>query len=440
MNDSKLFELNRFLRRHKFFARSSFARFTSSERRAFEREVCFFAKTLNLSEKVAKEELSKARQFCREDWSDSDESAWFNEVDDSSDIPASRGSRATGLTIAGSTEAELSLLQSLPMDGKNQRKDLPPGFSNSRLGPNLRSPLPKERAVSKDRASKKRKLEQADAKHDEAKQTVTKSGSTRHAKKAKLQLSEAGDCENTIPATQASTSSIKTPNSTVENEVPKPRKKKPRKKEGAKTQRPEEIINQTSVEFSQGAQDSSNHTSPASTEEQPNTNTSRSSETVESEREKASDRIAEISNGEGATRSTQNPPPNEIKQSSRIDKSLKLGRKEAKKASRKEVKKAMRKEARQARQEMARGVGSVKEECKAKSSGAQLLSDDNDPQAITILEIEQDLHAPQDFHSPMIQSVRQPLMRRSPIPIELLTMKGNESPILESYVAYQIRS
>lgn len=58
-------------------------RFTTSDRRRFERDVYDFGRSLGLSKAHTIEELHKARMFCGEGDYDSDNSAWGDEVDDS---------------------------------------------------------------------------------------------------------------------------------------------------------------------------------------------------------------------------------------------------------------------------------------------------------------------------------------------------------------------
>lgn len=58
-------------------------RFTTSDRRRFERDVYDFGRSLGLPKKQARDELRKARAFCGEEEYDSDNSAWGDEVDDS---------------------------------------------------------------------------------------------------------------------------------------------------------------------------------------------------------------------------------------------------------------------------------------------------------------------------------------------------------------------
>ncbi|MCJ1469123.1 hypothetical protein MMC07_007756 [Pseudocyphellaria aurata] len=82
-NKNVLKQLNHFIRKHEFFSRLSLMRFTTSDRRRFERDVYDFGRSLGLPKKQAKNQLRKARAFCGEEQYDSDNSAWGDEVDDS---------------------------------------------------------------------------------------------------------------------------------------------------------------------------------------------------------------------------------------------------------------------------------------------------------------------------------------------------------------------
>ena len=113
-----------------------------------------FAESLNLPEKVAKEEISKARKFCREDCSNSDDPAWFDEIDDSN-ISVSLGSRATSPIKPDTTESQPSHLESLSIDGEHQSGKLAPGFSDSKVDSNLPSQLRESQTSPNKKASKK---------------------------------------------------------------------------------------------------------------------------------------------------------------------------------------------------------------------------------------------------------------------------------------------
>lgn len=353
----------------------------------------FFAKTLRLPEKVAKEELSRARKFCREDFSDNDGSAWCDEIDDSSDVSGLHGSRATSPTIMKSSDPKLSLFQSLPIFGEIHAGRLPLGFGDSKLDPSLPGLLSGTQTSSHHKLSKKRDLEQVDADDHEAKQTVTKHGRSRHAKKAKLQASDAGNCDQVIITSHASTSSAKKPNSATEIEVPKPRKSRKRRKNGAKEQHPGEITNQKDLEVAKTSEDFPNNILTVRPEKHLNVDSSRSSEKAEPGPEKPSDKAADFFTDEGSDHLSQDPRLNGTQQPPGIDEIFKSQRKVAKKARRRAAWKANRK------------ANPVKEERKAKPPESKLSLDEKNIQAITISETEQDPHSPQDFHSPMIQSV-----------------------------------
>ena len=74
--------VNQYARRHPFF-RSSTGRFTTSERRAFERDVYDYARALGLTTKEAKGRVMKARDLCGDEGDDAEGSALENEVNDS---------------------------------------------------------------------------------------------------------------------------------------------------------------------------------------------------------------------------------------------------------------------------------------------------------------------------------------------------------------------
>ena len=95
--------LSQFIRRHSFFSQLSTGQFTTSERRKFERDIYDFARASNRSQKHAREAISKARDFC-EQGCDSDNSAWENEIDDSSEILK----RLCDVPVTVSTDTETS--------------------------------------------------------------------------------------------------------------------------------------------------------------------------------------------------------------------------------------------------------------------------------------------------------------------------------------------
>lgn len=81
--------------------------------------------------------------------------------------------------------------------------------------------------------------------------------------------------------------------------------------------------------------------------------------------------------------------------------------------------------------EPAMEVDSVNGECKAKPAESNLLPDNEDAQAFTVSRAEQNSPSPRFFHSPMIQSVGQILMRRCLKMTRFTILNGNEESILE---------
>ena len=74
-----------FAHRHPFLEQIR-GSFTKSERRQFERDVYDYAEALGLDHAAAKKQVIKARGFCGEEDYDSDDSALYDEIDDSGDI------------------------------------------------------------------------------------------------------------------------------------------------------------------------------------------------------------------------------------------------------------------------------------------------------------------------------------------------------------------
>lgn len=386
--DSRVSAVNRFLRRHKFFTRSSFATFTSSKRRAFERDVCFFAKTLNLPVKVAREELSKARNFCQEDVSDSEDSAWLNEIDDSSDVSGSRGSRATCPATLNSNEAKLGLLQFLPNLGESQTGKQFQSQGDKNLDPSMLRLLSGAQHSSHGEGSKKRKLVQGDTDKHEAKQINTKRARTRPANKLRLEASTSGDRDHVTSPTQASTSSKK-PNLATKSEVPKPRNKRKRRKKFAKAHEPGKAADVENNKNSKIIEGSPNNNLALGPEKAADINPPKRKEQIKPGSDKSSD-IPTVSNHEeGSNHISQDPRMNKAQQPPGMDQDFKLRRKEAKKARRRATKEA----------------SMVNEERKAKASESKSSPDQDNLEEVTISNAEQDPHPSRDFHPPMIQSV-----------------------------------
>ncbi|KAL9016864.1 MAG: hypothetical protein Q9185_005814 [Variospora sp. 1 TL-2023] len=85
LRSTALKSINHFARRHKFFTEQSFGRYATSQRRAFERDVYDYARSISLSKAQAKASIVHARSLCGEEDYDSDNSRLDDdEVDDSS--------------------------------------------------------------------------------------------------------------------------------------------------------------------------------------------------------------------------------------------------------------------------------------------------------------------------------------------------------------------
>lgn len=386
--DPRVSAVNHFLRRHKFFTRSSFATFTSSKRRTFERDVCFFAKTLNLSEKVAREELSKARIFCREDVSDSEDSAWLNEIDDSSHVSGSRDSRATSPATLKFNEATLDPRQFLPNRGESQIGKQFRSLGDKNTNPHLLTMLLGSQHSSQSEKSKKRKRAQGDTDKHEAKQINMKRARTRPAKKSSLEVSTSGDRDHVISPTQASTSSQK-PNSATENEVPKTRNKRKRRKKGAKAHQPGEAADLNDHKAPKRIEGSSDNILALGPEKAADINPQKRKEPIKPGSDISSNIPAASNNEEESNHISQDPRTDGAQQPPGMDQLFKLQRKEAKKARRRATRKA----------------SVVNEDCKANVSESKSSPHKNNLQEVNISQTEQDPHPPRDFHSPMIQSV-----------------------------------
>lgn len=85
LHSTVLKSINHFARRHRFFTEQSFERYATSQRRAFERHVYDYARSISLSKAQAKASIVHARSLCGEEDYDSDNSRLDDdEVDDSS--------------------------------------------------------------------------------------------------------------------------------------------------------------------------------------------------------------------------------------------------------------------------------------------------------------------------------------------------------------------
>ncbi|KAL8876565.1 MAG: hypothetical protein Q9198_005269, partial [Flavoplaca austrocitrina] len=80
-------QISLFVRRHKFIMEQSLGTYTTTQRRAFERDVYDFARALGFSKARAKASMLGARTFCGEEAYDTDDTRLDDdEIDDSSNV------------------------------------------------------------------------------------------------------------------------------------------------------------------------------------------------------------------------------------------------------------------------------------------------------------------------------------------------------------------
>ncbi|KAL8768290.1 MAG: hypothetical protein Q9209_005429 [Squamulea sp. 1 TL-2023] len=116
-------KINHFTRRHKFVTEQSFGTYTTSQRRAFERDVYDYARALGLGRTRAKASVLTARTLCGEENYDSDDTRLDDdEMDDSSiilvSLPASTGMEASNSSFGRSLSATSP---SIPWSGNHAR-------------------------------------------------------------------------------------------------------------------------------------------------------------------------------------------------------------------------------------------------------------------------------------------------------------------------------
>ncbi|KAL8806213.1 MAG: hypothetical protein Q9182_001488 [Xanthomendoza sp. 2 TL-2023] len=155
-------QLNHFTRRHKFVSEQSFGTYTTSQRRAFERDVYDYSRALGLAKSRAKASVLSARRLCgEEDYNSDDTRLDDDEMDDSSvilvSLPASTGPAtstlgrsfsATSPTIPRSSNPRRSNSEVLP---SVETQETPVGD----VGKSERNP--KRKGTTIDRGKKRRK-------------------------------------------------------------------------------------------------------------------------------------------------------------------------------------------------------------------------------------------------------------------------------------------
>ena len=98
-------DINRYIRLHPFF-RSESDEFTTSQRRAFERNVYDYARAKGLSAKEAQQQVTTARRLCIQEEIGGGNSAFEDEVDDSKAILGSLDARIGNVT-PGNTDSDI---------------------------------------------------------------------------------------------------------------------------------------------------------------------------------------------------------------------------------------------------------------------------------------------------------------------------------------------
>jgi hypothetical protein len=358
--------------------------------------VCFFAKTLNLPEEMAKKELSKARKFCYEAGSDSDDSAWANELD------ASHVSTATSPANLNGNEANLNPSQSLPILGQLLAGDQPLGLGSNGLNTGLLSLLSGTQSSSPSKVSKKRKLEGSDADDHEAKPVVPKRVKTRRVKKAKLQASTTRDFEHAIPSRPVSPTTEKPPSEVEDGSLQHLIQKgsSPRKRGNAavKTPHPVKGIELKDGTNSKVIDNPSLHVGPQkcvnlktgklSKKAKPKFETCGEKPDIPLDKETPSKKLAAGFDKETSSKPYQDPKRNGTQRPQSTSPTPKSRRREAKRV----------------RQRPAKQASMAKNEVQAKAPKSESAPDEGNRTTATRSDNQQDPHSPQDFHSPMIQS------------------------------------
>ncbi|KAL8650306.1 MAG: hypothetical protein Q9210_003902, partial [Variospora velana] len=127
LHSTVLKSINHFARRHKFFTEQSFERYATSQRRAFERDVYDYARSISLSKAQAKASIVHARSLCGEEDYDSDNSRLDDdEVDDSStrlaNLRASTNSSSQAQQAPSPTDPEEPSGSSATVAGKSKKR------------------------------------------------------------------------------------------------------------------------------------------------------------------------------------------------------------------------------------------------------------------------------------------------------------------------------
>ena len=235
--------------------------------------------------------------------------------------------------------------------------------------------------------SKKRKLDLAEVDH-QAERKATNRTRARPAKKPKLSTSSAMDGDQTSVAASE-------PNSAIKNELPKSRQTRKKRKKGVKRHPPDKAIDEKNPEVSERVENAPIENPTRELEQDVNLDPSQSTQPAQSVSHMSEDRPAVLADDERPDRASPGPGSGDLQQPPVKDALFKLRRKEAKKARRRAAREA--KEASEARE--------AKEVPNPQSSLSNSSPDKDNLQAVTTSDVDEEPPNPQDFQSPMIQSV-----------------------------------
>ncbi|KAL8834000.1 MAG: hypothetical protein Q9170_003974 [Blastenia crenularia] len=119
--------INHFARRHKFATEQSFNKYTTLQRRTFERDVYDYARSIDLSKAQAKAAIIYARRLCgEEDYNSDDTRLGDDEVDEPSrdlgTLPTSPNPSSQGSRVPLSVEVQASSQAAIGTESKSKRR------------------------------------------------------------------------------------------------------------------------------------------------------------------------------------------------------------------------------------------------------------------------------------------------------------------------------
>ncbi|KAL8963868.1 MAG: hypothetical protein Q9183_004889 [Haloplaca sp. 2 TL-2023] len=132
--------INRFVRRHKFVTEQCFEQYTTAQRRAFERDVYDYARSLKLRKQAAKAAVREARKICGEVNYDTDESRLDEDEMDDSDsrligLPSSISLEPLPLPAASQIQSDVNDATTQAMNQAKRKLDPTEDQSNKRRKP-----------------------------------------------------------------------------------------------------------------------------------------------------------------------------------------------------------------------------------------------------------------------------------------------------------------